>query len=182
MSERLQLLKLLHAYKAPDPAEEATKAQIISFVEQSPACFLRSNIEGHITGSCFLLSPEGDEVLLTHHKKIGKWLQLGGHADGDPDILRVALREAQEESGIAEIEPVETQIFDIDIHPIAEHKGVLAHYHYDIRFVLRAKRSDYKISSESNDLAWVPIARLPLLSVGNSSLSRMANKWQTRSP
>lgn len=174
----MQLLEQLRAYRALSSEEEATKAQIINFVEHNPSCFARSNAEGHITGSCFLLNPSGDEVLLTHHKKIGKWLQLGGHADGDPDILRVALREAQEESGINEIEPLGSGIFDIDIHLIAEHLDVAAHLHYDIRFVLRARRVDYKISSESNDLAWVPLARLAQHCGQNSSLCRMAKKWQ----
>lgn len=178
MPQRMQLLEQLRAYKAINKEEAATKAQIIDFVERTPACFVRSNTEGHITGSCFLLDPAGDKVLLTHHKKIGKWLQLGGHADGDPDILRVALREAQEESGIEAIEPVTSGIFDIDIHPIAEHKGITAHLHYDIRFVLQAKRADYKISSESNDLAWIPLTLLSRFSAENDSLSRMAKKWQ----
>ena len=100
-------------------SEQADCARrVIHFVANTPDCFSRSHASGHITGSAWLLSPDGSMALLTLHRKLGKWLQLGGHADGDADILRVAMREAQEESGISGIVPVSAHIFDVDIHRI----------------------------------------------------------------
>lgn len=180
MSHRAQLLNLVKEYTPSDVRERVAKARILEFVDKSPDCFLRSNLAGHITGSCWLVDPDCKEVLLTHHKKIGAWLQLGGHADGDPDILRVALREAEEESGVIGITPVCHQIFDLDIHFIPEYKNVVGHLHYDIRFALKAPQRKFDVSEESHDLAWISIAALAADPTTNESLSRMAKKWIAR--
>jgi 8-oxo-dGTP pyrophosphatase MutT (NUDIX family) len=132
---------------------------------------------GHITGAAWLLDCAGERVLLTHHRKLGKWLQPGGHADGDPDPLRVAMREATEESGIDGIVPVRADIFDLDIHEIPPHGGVPAHLHYDVRFLLRVEGDDaYRVGDESVDLAWVPVADIETLDADESVL-RMREKW-----
>lgn len=168
---------MLSAYSPSDPHEHDAKRRMMHFVNNNPDCFLRSNLSGHITGSCWLVSPDRHEVLLTHHKKIGAWLQLGGHADGEADPLVVALKEAQEESGITTISALSHAIFDIDIHEIGEHKGVAAHLHYDIRFALIASRKSYVISEESHDLAWIAIETLQNDSTVGESIQRMARKW-----
>ena len=99
------------------------------------ACF----DDGHITGSAWVVDPAGSRLLLTHHRKLGKWLQLGGHSDGEPDTLAVALREAREESGLR-VRPISNAVLDIDIHTIPALKGEPAHLHYDVRFALRRPR------------------------------------------
>lgn len=127
--------------------------------------FLRTCFSpGHFTGSGILIDASGSQILLNHHKSLNKWLCFGGHADGHEDIRQVALRETCEESGYTEsdIEFVTKDILDIDIHEIAENKnrGEPKHYHYDIAFLFRLKKSkmtDYKISSESHDLMWCPL-------------------------
>lgn len=177
MPHRLPLINLLNAYTPSDSGQIAAKAQIMSFAEKHEDCFSRNNLAGHITGSCFLVDPEGREILLTHHKKIGSWLQLGGHADDDPNILRVALREACEESGIDGIEVVTPQIFDVDIHLINAHIGVPEHFHYDVRFILRAPHKNTHISDESNDLCWRSIETIATDPSFDESLRRMARKW-----
>jgi 8-oxo-dGTP pyrophosphatase MutT (NUDIX family) len=176
MVDKAQLLGLLELYYPNDLEQQKTKEQIKQFVINHEDCFLRTNNEGHITASSWLLSPERSHVLLTHHKKIGRWIQLGGHADGDSDVLRVAKREAEEESGIKGIEALDGMIFDVDIHGIDEHAGVSAHKHYDIRFVLRAPHQRFMVSDESYDLAWLSVFDL----AGRTkepSLARMARKW-----
>ena len=128
-----------------------------------------------------MLDSACERVLLTHHRKLGKWLQLGGHADGDPDPLRVAMREAREESGIETIAPISTEIFDLDVHEIPPHGGVPAHDHYDVRFLLRVEGDEaYRVGDESVDLAWVPMADVETLDVDESVL-RMREKWLGRS-
>src|SRR5436309_1471060 len=103
---RQQLLGLLETYAPCYQEELVNKARMIAFVTEWPSCFERSLEVGHITGSAWLLNHDCSKVLLTHHKKLNLWLQLGGHCDGESDVLAVALREAQEESGITDIIPL----------------------------------------------------------------------------
>jgi len=116
-------------------------------------------------------------VLLTHHRKLDRWLQLGGHADGDRNLVRAALREAEEESGLAGLN-VDPDIFDLDRHWIPEHKAVPAHWHYDVRYVVRASADEnFVVSDESHALAWRDITALAADEAADASLRRMARKW-----
>lgn len=143
-------------------------------------CFLRSNLKGHFTGSAWLVSVDGRRVLLTHHRKLNRWLQLGGHADGDSDLARVALCEAKEESGLTDLE-MESEIFDLDRHWIPERADVPGHWHYDVRFVVRARGSeDFVVSEESHALAWREIADIAADPDADESLRRMAARWLER--
>ncbi len=150
---------------------------MIAFVQSQPRCFERGLLIGHITGSAWLLDATGRRVLLTHHRKLNKWLQLGGHADGNPDVLDVALREAREESGIHEIAAIQDDIFDLDVHPIPARGDEPAHFHYDVRFLLRVCGDEvFQISEESHDLRWLTVEEIPALGVGQSVM-RMRSKW-----
>ena len=172
--KRNLLLNLLKNYSDKnDTLRELTK-----FVESTPDCFERSHPTGHITASCWLISRDGRRVLLTHHKKLNKWLQPGGHCDGDHDVIRAALKEAREESGIEDWEIVMDKVFDIDIHLIPARKNEPEHYHYDVRFLFRAvKNEEYIVSDESHDLAWVDIDSLADYT-DEESMHRMNRKWQ----
>ncbi|MDT8437925.1 MAG: NUDIX hydrolase [Wenzhouxiangellaceae bacterium] len=141
-------------------------------------CFERSCWAGHITGSAWIVDPAGERVLLTHHRKLDRWLQPGGHSDGDPDTLAVALREAEEETGLT-VSPVDRTIFDLDIHPIPARGDDPEHEHFDVRFALRALTTDYVVSDESHDLAWVAIDELTRYT-DEESVLRMARKWRER--
>lgn len=150
--------------------------RIIGFVAEYPDCFERTLTVGHITGSAWIVDRERSHVLLTHHRKLDRWLQLGGHSDGDPDTLAVALREGYEESGLGCIRAVSDSIFDVDVHFIPERKQEPGHYHYDVRFLFEADRdAPLQISRESKDLAWVPLARVVELAP-EESLLRMVRK------
>ena len=136
--------------------------------------------DGHFTGSAWVASADGERVLLTLHRKLGRWLQLGGHADGDSDLARVALREATEESGLEGL-TVERAIFDLDRHSIPAHGHEPAHVHYDVRYVVRASTDEaYRISNESIDLRWWPVADVMRTELADTSLKRMAAKWLDR--
>jgi len=174
---RQDLLQKLRAYAPIDEVDRLCVARFIAFVERRPDCFERSLAEGHVTGSAWIVDASGRRALLTHHRKLGKWLQLGGHADGDPDVLAVALREAYEESGIEGLVPVTSGIFDLDIHRIPARPGEPEHFHYDVRFALRAPaQARLVVSSESLDVAWVELDRLESLDTDESVL-RMRRKW-----
>ncbi|MCG3205178.1 MAG: hypothetical protein KCHDKBKB_01897 [Elusimicrobia bacterium] len=176
---RTPLIHLLENYVAIDDEDDRQRNQILAFVTAHPKCFERSHWSGHITGSAWLMDQTGEKVLLTHHKKLGKWLQLGGHADGDCDIQAVALREAYEESGLKKgIRPLSNRIFDVDIHPIPARTNEPAHYHYDVRFVFQAVGSDPVLAGrESIELAWINIRDLHSFS-NEESLHRMTRKWK----
>ncbi len=134
---------------------------------------------GHFTASCWLVDLTGERVLLTHHKKLGRWLQLGGHADGDQDLANVALREAGEESGLTALS-ITPKIFDLDVHEIPARANDPVHLHWDVRFVIRASTEDFLLSEESLALAWVDIATLAADASADASLVRMAQKWLRR--
>lgn len=156
---RKPLLDLLARYHADHPDETACVARVRALVEAHPDCFLRTCVPGHVTASAWVLSPDGRRFLLTHHRKLGRWLQLGGHADGDPDVAAVALREAREESGLAELRfgfaadaPVP---IDLDVHAIPARGDEPRHDHHDVRFVLVAAPGQSAVASdESHALGW----------------------------
>jgi len=174
---RNSLLQQLAAHRPVNEREARVLAEVVAFVREQPHCFERTLTAGHITGSAWLLNSPGDRVLLTHHRKLDRWLQLGGHADGNPDVLAVALREAQEESGIAGIAPIHTSIFDVDVHVIPARAGEPQHKHYDIRYLMRTLNDDkFQVSQESHELAWVSVEELPRLHTDESVL-RMHRKW-----
>jgi len=139
--------------------------------------YRRERLAGHLTASSWLVDQGGARVLLTHHRKLDRWLQLGGHADGDRDLSRVALREAEEESGLAGL-TLEGDLFDLDRHWIPARAEVPGHWHYDMRYVVRAgAREDFVVSAESHDLAWRDIDAIADDPDADPSLRRMARKW-----
>jgi 8-oxo-dGTP pyrophosphatase MutT (NUDIX family) len=177
---RNPLIQQLQEYQTRWPEEAALAQRFIRFLTDHDDGFERELQVGHVTGSAWLVNRAGTHILLTHHKKLNIWVQLGGHADGDSDLLRVSMREAEEESGLSEIVPVSTQIFDIDAHAIPRRGDFPEHTHWDIRYALQAKgNEDYVVSEESHDLRWVEIATLPGFTQ-EATLLRMAAKWLER--
>jgi 8-oxo-dGTP pyrophosphatase MutT (NUDIX family) len=135
-------LLLAHGDLPLGAAEQAAVDETLALVEARADCLLRTCAPGHLTGSAWILSPDRRRTLLTLHRKLGRWLQLGGHADGDPDIHAVALREAREESGLAAIRPLGGAIFDIDRHWIPGRGSEPGHWHHDLRFLFEADPSE----------------------------------------
>ena len=173
---RNQLNELLQKHTPFNEQEAIFTKQITEFVKENTDCFERSLLIGHVTGSAWIVDKSQQFTLLTHHRKLDKWFQTGGHCDGDSDVLNVALKEAQEETGLADIQIISPDIFDIDIHEIPERKGIPAHLHYDVRFLLEADMNEpLTVSSESTDLAWVAISEVQKLN-DSESIMRMVLK------
>ncbi len=151
-------------------------------------CFERTCLPGHVTASTWILSHDRRRFLLTRHRKLGRWLQLGGHADGDGDVLRVALREAREESGMQSFSLIDPEAgssgpgrlppvpIDVDVHRIPARPGEPEHEHHDIRFLLVAGPDQPLVmSEESSDLAWFPFESLGDVGA-DESLLRLGRK------
>jgi len=177
MTDRNLILELLSSYQPIHPADEEIQQRFIDFVQSHPDCFERTLSIGHITGSAWLVNQGMDSVLLTHHRKLGQWFQLGGHSDGDFNPLNVSVREAAEESGISTIRVLSPQIFDLDIHVIPARGDEPIHEHFDVRFALQTiGTDDVVVSAESKDLRWIKIEELHSFTQAESLL-RMREKW-----
>lgn len=122
-ADRASLVADLERYAAVWPMETEVVAQFLALAADPADPYVRERLDGHFTGSAWLVNAAGTHLLMTHHRKLDRWLQLGGHADGDRDLAAVALKEAEEESGLAAL-VVEGGIFDIDRHWIPERKDV----------------------------------------------------------
>lgn len=168
----------LHTYSS-QYEEEVIFLHRFNQLLQHPDAFQRFHLPGHITGSAWIVDPNEQATLLVHHAKLNRWLQPGGHSDGDEDTLAVALREAEEETGILRFEIPSTTIFDLDIHPIPERKDMPAHSHFDVRFLFYASMKEKIIvSEESHDVKWIPFGDVPIKSGHNTSILRMLEKTQ----
>jgi len=175
---RQELLELLDAHTTRFNTEAGYVSRTKYFVEQHPDCFDRELQAGHVTGSAWVVNPYRDRVLLMHHRKHDQWFQPGGHADGDHDILRVALKETQEETGIDpdQIRLVDGRIFDLDIHTIPESRHDPRHLHYDIRFLIEIDdRLPVPGNDESHQVLWVPLHEVARYN-NNLSTYRMVEK------
>lgn len=175
---RTPLKNLLQDYCARYPEETEVVDQYLEFVNSHDNCFSRKQLNGHVTGSGWVVNRAGTHVLLTHHRKLNIWIQLGGHADGQTDVLSVARREATEESGINTLITLSESIFNIDIHSIPERGHEPTHWHYDATFAFQTTESDeFVVSDESHALEWVDIAGMSYKTKEKSML-RMAKKWR----
>ncbi len=167
---REALLGLLRAHRPWNVREAEMLGRIIAFVEKHDDCFERSLLVGHVTGSAWVVNPERTHALLVHHRRLERWLQPGGHCDGDPDVLATALREVLEETGI-EAEPVMQAVFDVDAHDIPARGPEPAHVHYDIRFLAEAPLSQAPVvSPESREVRWVRLEEIAGLDTDESVL------------
>lgn len=120
------------------------------------APFSRTQFPGHITGSCFVMDSARKNILLLKHRKLGKWLQMGGHCDGECEVRAAALREAWEESGNTQIQLLSQEIIDLDIHVIPKNAVEPQHLHFDVRY-LAVCNEPQKIQLDENegtDLKW----------------------------
>jgi len=171
------LARALASFVARHPHRAVEAALFTQFLHEAPEPFSRRNRDGHFTASSWLVDRSGRRTLLTLHRKLGRWLQLGGHADGDSDLAAVALREAEEESGLPGLRG-ESVIFDIDRHRIPARGDEPEHWHYDVRFVVHAGDEEaVVISEESSDLAWRPVDEVVQDASIDPSLRRMAAYW-----
>ena len=170
----------LAAYVVRYPAESDVVGLFSEFLGSAPQVFERSHAIGHFTGSAWLLNRAGTHAVLMLHRKLNRWLQPGGHADGQTDLAQVALREAEEETGLTELR-VLPEILDLDRHWIPERgqgtKHEPGHWHYDVRFVVKAGADEnLRINSESKELRWIALSEIAEREDLDPSVRRMVGK------
>jgi len=156
----------LAAHACADEKEARDVAFVRAFLRAHPAdAHLRSQPEGHLTGSGFVLDATRTRVLLLHHGKLDRWLQPGGHGEGETDPRQIALREIAEETGLspADLKPFpDEKLLDVDVHPIPARKDEPAHPHLDLRYGFLARvGAEPRLSHESRDLRWFTLDQLP---------------------
>jgi 8-oxo-dGTP pyrophosphatase MutT (NUDIX family) len=164
----VSLLEQLKGHRPADGKEAADLLRILDFVARHRDPFDRGIPEGHLTAAAFVLSRCGERVLLVHHRKLGRWLQPGGHAEpGETDGEAVALREAREETGILEValHGAAPRPLDVDVHDIPAHGSDPPHAHLDLRYLVVAPEGSVGrlAPEESNDLRWFGWAQLGAL-------------------
>ena len=155
-------------------------ARTLAFVGAEEHCLDANFAPGHVTGSAWVTDAAGGQhVLLTHHRKLDQWFQLGGHLEPGETALEGAWREAREESGLPDVQLVSEAIFDVDVHLIPARAGMPAHLHYDVRFLFRAGAAPPLVpTSESRRLAWVRIEDAHAYN-SSESILRMVRKSRT---
>ena len=180
----MDLSELLENYRPFDAHETAMVARLKAFLSYEGNHFGRELVGqapnwGHVTGSSWIVDESGENVVLVFHRKLGKWVQPGGHCEDERDVLNVALREAREDTGL-DVRAHDAEIFDVDAHDIPEYWNTPNHVHYDVRFLLRASSSQTPVvSEESRDVKWVSLDEARELS-GEDSVARMIDKTRLR--
>jgi 8-oxo-dGTP pyrophosphatase MutT (NUDIX family) len=157
------MLEQLKTYKPFNEQEEVDKKLIVDFIDRNPDAYDRHNLVGHLTSSAIVVNERLDKVLFIHHNIYNAWGWVGGHNDGDRDFLRVALKEAQEETGVQSIEPYDQEILGLDVIYVENHikNGVYVpdHVHLNVTYLLVADETDELVvnDDENSDVRWFNI-------------------------
>ncbi|MGI6484657.1 MAG: NUDIX hydrolase [Candidatus Dojkabacteria bacterium] len=162
----MNLLKRIKNYPPYNPQEEQDKKVFLNYLISFNNCLVRENEFGHVSSSAFVLNKERTKVIMVYHNIYDSWGWVGGHADGDADLLNIAIKEAREETGLKNVKPIDEDIFILDILSVSGHKKrekyVSSHVHLNITFLLEAdEREALHIKEDENSgVKWVPINKI----------------------
>lgn len=177
----MDLLKQLIDFVPSCPEEEADKEAFVAFVENNENCLSRENQAGHITVSAWIVNRDRTKVLFCYHNIYKSWSWIGGHADGDENLLTVAVKEAKEETG-ADVTPLSDKIFSLEILPVAGHvrkgKYVPSHVHYNVTYLVYADENKaLSVCEEENSaVGWIDISEIPEKSTEEWMIRNIYNK------
>ena len=156
----MKIVKDIEKYRPCNEQERHDQALILNFLNRNEDAFLRSNRLAHMTASAWIVNPARTKTLMVYHKLYDSWSWTGGHADGETDLLAVALKEAREETGIVHVRPVSGEIFSLEVLTVDGHEKrgeyVSSHLHLNVTYLLEAEESDtLRICKEENSgVAW----------------------------
>lgn len=175
---RTDFREAIAAYGPESPGEETVRARFLAFLDR-PDPFHRGDPEGHVTASAIVTLPSGDGFLLVSHRKLGGWLQPGGHVEPDDrSVFAAAVREVREETGLDRLDaPLGDSILDLDVHPIPALGSEPAHVHYDVRFLLTSEDGGVL----ADGAAWFPLDAVTRVD-RDGSLERAVRKAAARLP
>ncbi|KRA37974.1 MULTISPECIES: NUDIX hydrolase [unclassified Nocardioides] len=175
MTLHADALATLREWVSPSPEQDALRSRLVRHLESTPDGMWRSSYPDHLTAGTIVLAADGDRVLLNLHRKAGRWFAFGGHAEeADATLASVALREAREESGIADLDihPVPLQL-DVHVVPFCDPRGGVSHL--DVRYAaLAGPDAQEVVSDESLAVRWWPIDGLPELEPSMTDLIHRA--------
>ncbi|NMM48853.1 NUDIX hydrolase [Marinigracilibium pacificum] len=155
------LIPALKGMKYKEEIEEEFIEKMIHLHNEEPEAYTRKSNDAHFTASAILIDQYCEEILLLNHKKLGRWLQPGGHADGEKNLPEVSMKELHEETNALSAKLYDIIPFDVDIHKIPESGEVKEHYHYDLRFLwITDNKEEVRSNKESKGLKWVSISEL----------------------
>lgn len=175
--DRLSLKSDLLHYKTPYATEAAFIERFLQLLEDRSNPYTRDRLHGHLTASAWVVDPAREQAVLILHKKLDRWLQPGGHADGEENLIAVARKEVEEETGLKDLKLVSEGIFDIDIHAIPANKKDPEHDHYDIRFIFEADpNSPFLANHEVKQVAWKPLSWINENLKSQESIIRLVQK------
>ena len=161
----MKIVEEIKKYRPCNEQEQRDKAVILAFLENNEDAFLRSNLLAHMTASSWIVNPERTKTLMVYHNIYDSWSWIGGHADGETDLLSVALREAREETGIAHVRPVSPEIFSLEVLTVDGHEKrgeyVPSHLHLNVTYLLEAEESDtlHICKEENSGVAWFTLEK-----------------------
>ena len=148
------LIRQIENYPPFNEQEEKDKALILGWIRNNENAFSRENTVAHITASAWVVNKDRSKVLMVYHNIYNSWSWLGGHADGETDLLSVAIREVKEEAGISNVRPVSEEIFSLESLTVDGHvkKGnyVSSHLHLNITYLLEAD-SEEQVSVKADE-------------------------------
>ena len=156
----MKIVEEIKKYRPCNAQEQRDQALILDFLEKNGDAFLRSNLLAHMTASSWIVNPQRTKTLMVYHNLYDSWSWTGGHADGETDLLSVALREAREETGIEHVRPVSPEIFSLEVLTVDGHEKrgeyVPSHLHMNVTYLLEAEESDtlHICREENSGVAW----------------------------
>lgn len=156
----MNIMKTFEIYTPKNEQEARDKELILAFIERNPDALLRTNLTAHITASAFVVNQHFDKIVFAFHHIYQSWAWVGGHADGESDLLEVAVKEAREETGLNSIIPYDSNIFTLDVIYVHNHikKGVYIpdHLHLNATYLLLADENEVPKHNplEHQDVRW----------------------------
>ena len=160
----MEIYEQIKAYRPWNEQERQDQVLILDFLRKNPDAFYRTNLLAHMTASAWVVNPQRSKVLMVYHRLYDSWSWTGGHADGEEDLLAVALREVREETGVQRLRPVTEEIYSLEVLTVDGHEKhgryVPSHLHLNVTYLLEAEEDQplRVCEAENSGVAWFSLA------------------------